>query len=251
MLFLLNDQGVPSTAAWIHLQAAPAAITPSAYEQQVRSTPGLVGYWKLQESSGTVAFDALGHNHASYINRPARNAEGPMTGELTVALDGHAQYVLLPRVVHDDFTLELWFSSQSGGTGTGNQQWWQGAGLLDGEVPGVADDFGVSLDASGQVWAGTGRPDASIHSGPGHDDGAWHHVAFTRVRHTGVLSLFLDGQLQATGHGATQALTSPPALRAGMLQSGRNPYTGGLSHLAVYATALPPATIQQHFHARA
>ena len=251
MLFLLDDQGVPSTATWIHLQGAPAAISPSAYEQRVLSTPGLAGYWKLHEASGTVAFDALSNNHASYINHPVRNAVGPITGELTVALDGHAQYVLLPRLVHDDFTLELWFSSQRGGAGTGNHQWWQGAGLLDGEVPGVVDDFGVSLDATGRVWGGTGRPDTSIHSGPGHNDGAWHHVAFTRVRHTGMLSLFLDGQLQATGHGATQALTSPPALRAGVLQSGRNPFAGSLSHLAVYATALPPGTIQQHFHARA
>lgn len=52
----------------------------------------------------------------------------------------------------------LWFATHGGGVGTAITQWWQGAGLLDAEVPGVADDFGTSLDAAGQVWAGTGTP---------------------------------------------------------------------------------------------
>jgi hypothetical protein len=31
--------------------------------------------------------------------------------------------------------------------GTNVTQWWQAAGLLDGEVPGTVNDFGTSLDS--------------------------------------------------------------------------------------------------------
>jgi hypothetical protein len=250
MLFLVNQQGVPSVATWVHLSGAPPGAAPSAYEQAVRATPSLAGLWRLDEPGGTVAFNALGFRHAAYINGPARTADGPVTGGQTVELDGHGQYVLIPRAVHDDFTLELWFATTDGGVGTANQQWFDGAGLLDGEVFGVTDDFGLSLDATGRVWAGTGRPDVSIQSSAGHDDGEWHHVAFTRVRHNGALQLYVDGQLEATGHGGTQSLVASPALRAGMLQDGRHPYAGRLSHIALYTTALPAATIQQHHDAR-
>jgi hypothetical protein len=58
-------------------------------------------------------------------------------------------------------SLELWFATR-GGIGTAITQWWQGAGLLDAEVPGVVDDFGTSLDATGRVWAGTGNPDTDV-----------------------------------------------------------------------------------------
>ena len=156
--------------------------------------------------------------------------------------------MLLPRLITDDFSLELWFNSR-GGTGTNVTQWWQAAGLLDGEVPGTVDDFGTSLDATGQVWAGTGHPDTSIHSRKGLTDGTWHHLVVTRKESTGALTLFVDGA-QVSARGGTQRLTSAPGLRAGALQSGRNFLAGSLADLAVYNSVLPPATVTAHFHAR-
>jgi hypothetical protein len=165
-----------------------------------------------------------------------------------VALNGRDQYVLLPRLITDDFSLELWYSS-GGGHGTNVAQWWQAAGLLDGEVPGTADDFGISLDASGQVWAGTGHPDTSIHSRKGLADGKWHHVVFTRKASTGALTLFVDG-VHVSGGGGRQRLTSAPGLRVGALQTGRNFLAGTVADVAVYSSVLPPATVTAHFHAR-
>src|SRR6202011_2070270 len=140
---------------------------------------------------------------------PHLGASGP--GPATaVTFNGTDQYALVPRDVRNDFSLEVWFSSHGGGVGTGNTQWWQGAGLLDGETPGVVNDFGTSLDATGQVWAGTGNPDTSIHSAPGFNDGAWHHVVFTRTQATGALTLYLDGVSVASGQGAGPSLCSAP-----------------------------------------
>jgi len=250
MLFLTNTDGVPSVASWVHLAAAPATATPAGgYGPTVLGTPGLVAYWPLAETGGTVAYDIAGTHHGSYLNHPHLGASGP--GPATsVTFDGTDQYALVPRDIRDDFSLEVWFSSHGGGVGTGNTQWWQGAGLLDGEVPNVVDDFGTSLDATGQVWAGTGNPDTSIHSAPGFNDGAWHHVVFTRTQATGALTLYLDGVSVASAHGGTQHLLAPPGLRLGALQSGAAFYAGTLADAAVYDTALPASTVAAHFAAR-
>jgi hypothetical protein len=249
MLFLTDTAGIPSIASWVHLAAAPVTADPnSTYAQMVLGTPGLVSYWPLAEQGGTVAFDIAGAQHGSYYNQPQLGAPGLGTAT-AVAFNGVDQYALLPRDVRDDFSLELWFTTAGGGVGAGVAQWWQGAGLLDAEVPGVVDDFGVSLDADGQVWAGTGNPDTSIHSGSGLNDGAWHHVVFTRSRATGQLTLFIDGASVATGSGGTQALTSAPGLRIGCLQSGLNFYDGTIANAATYQQVLPLSDIQAHFHA--
>ena len=76
---------------------------------------------------------------------------------------------------------------------------------------------------------------------------AW---VFTRKESTGALTLFVDGVQVSAGHGGSQRLTSAPGLRAGVLQSGRNFLAGSLADIAVYSSALPPATVTAHFHAR-
>ena len=250
MLFLTDNNKVPSIARWVHLGGAPDTAFPgSPYNHAVLGTPALAGYWPLAEAGGTVAFDVFGANHGSYIGHPKLGAPGAQPAATAAGLNGLDQYVLLPRLISDDFSLELWFRS-SRGHGTNVTQWWQAAGLLDGEVPGTAGDFGTSLDATGQVWAGTGNPDTSIHSQKGLADGKWHHVVFTRKQSTGALTLFVDGVRVSTGRGGRQHLTSAPGLRAGVLQSGRNFLAGSIADVAVYSSALPPATVTAHFHVR-
>jgi hypothetical protein len=250
MLFLTDNNRIPSAARWVHLGGAPdTALPDSPYNHAILGTPTLVGYWPLAEAGGTIAYDVFGANHGSYIGHPKLGAPGAKPTATAAALNGLDQYVLLPRLITDDFSLELWYSS-TGGRGTNVAQWWQAAGLFDGEVPGTVDDFGTSLDATGQVWAGTGNRDTSIHSQKGLADGKWHHVVFTRKESTGALTLFVDGVQVSVGRGGSQRLTSAPGLRAGVLQSGRNFLAGSIADLAVYSSALPPATVTAHFHAR-
>jgi hypothetical protein len=250
MLFLTDHDRVPSVAHWVHLAAAPASAIPAgAYAQTVLGTAGLVAYWPLAETAGTVAYDVTATHHGSYYNHPHLGAPGP--GQATsVTFNGVDQYILLPRDIRDDLSLELWFSTHGGGVGTGVTQWWQGAGLLDAEVPGVVDDFGTSLDATGQIWAGTGNPDTSIHSTAGLNNGVWHHLVFTREQAAGTLTLYIDGTQVATGHGGTQRLTSAPGLRIGALQSAAHFFAGSIADAAIYNTALPPSTVTTHFQNR-
>jgi len=75
-------------------------------------------------------------------------------------------------------------------------------------------------------------------------------VVFTRKESTGALTLFVDGVQVSVGRGGTQRLASAPGLRAGALQSGHNFLAGSVADLAVYNSALRPATVTAHFHAR-
>ncbi len=145
-------------------------------------------------------------------------------------------YMDLARPVADNFTIILVFSSTQGiGTGT---MYYQGAGLISGEVAGTANDFAVSLNANGQLLAGCGNPDVSIHSDGGYNDGQPHIVAFRRTRNTGEMSLFIDGVKSANGKGNTQSLTAPAKLTIGAQQVKNNYLTGDISSVAIYNTIL-------------
>lgn len=128
-------------------------------------------------------------------------------------LSGEEQRI--PRAIADDFTITFRFASPTPGRGRASDlRWFTGSGLVDGDVDGVTDDFGIAL-IEGHVAAGTGNPDTFVHSPDGLADGASHHVAFTRTRSTGRIALFVDGVLVDEATGGTQALTAPSALKLG------------------------------------
>jgi hypothetical protein len=65
--------------------------------------------------------------------------------------------------------------------GTGRHVWWEGAGLIDGDVPGGhRKDFGVSLMEGGLIGFGVGMPDVTINSKKPVNDDKWHHIVVTR-----------------------------------------------------------------------
>ncbi|MGI8905628.1 MAG: LamG domain-containing protein [Candidatus Sumerlaeaceae bacterium] len=155
-------------------------------------------------------------------------------GGSALAFDGIDSYVQFARPVQGDFTIEFWFKSTEV-TG-GDVQWWQGKGLVDGEVPGAADDFGVTLGA-GKVLFGIGNPDVTIQSGV-KADGAWHHVAATREAASGTIKLYVDGALASSGTAGTQSLTAPPDLRLGSLQTNLGFYDGLLDEVRIWNKVL-------------
>ncbi len=154
-----------------------------------------------------------------------------------------SSYVQVPRPVSDDFTIELWVkTSMASPTGT---QWWQGAGLVDGEVAGATNDFGLVL-LNGKAAFGVGNPDVTIQSATTINDGGWHHLAATRQRSSGLMLLYVDGVQEASSAGTTTslaALTAPANLRLGGLQTGTPYFTGQLDEVRLWSTVRPAASI--------
>lgn len=160
-----------------------------------------------------------------------------------LAFGPRAAALRFARPVQDDFTLACWFKTERGGRGTPSDlRWFSGSGLVDGEVPGVVDDFGLSL-IGGHVAAGVGNPETFLHSQGGLDDGEWHHAAFTRVRASGRLALYVDGVFVAEATGGTQSLTAPETLAIGRLQPGGGAFRGAIDDVRIYGRALEPQEI--------
>ena len=145
-------------------------------------------------------------------------------------------YMSFNRVVQDDFTIICVYQSTQGiGTGA---TFYDGAGLVNGEMPNVVNDFGTSLNVKGQILAGTGNPDTTLVSGTGFNDGRPHVFTFKRVRVTGAISLYVDGVWVNDATGGMQSLTSPLQLVLGSQQTLVNYLTGDIAEVKIYNVAL-------------
>lgn len=207
------------------------------------------GYWPLDDLSGP-AITASAGAAGGYLGQVVRNIAPAIGAGRAVRLDQVGGYASVPRLISDDFSLEFWFKSR-GGANYG--QWWDTAGLVDADVPMVVNDFGVGLSEAGRVVAGVGNPDASIESEAGFNDGAWHHVVFTRTMATGAILLYVDGAQVAAnpGTGNTTSLNAPTSLTIGR----GSPTTPGnaaasdavVDELAQYTHVLTAAQVLRHF----
>ena len=184
---------------------------------------------------------------------PRLNSPGALVGDTDRAtrFDGVDDRIDVPKpaAMKNDLSIELWFSSSRGGKGADGAQWWAGAGLVDGDTSlSSALDFGMSLLASGRIAFGAG--DVTGKSPPGYDDGAWHHVVMTRTSSSGEMRLYVDGAAVTTATSTTAALTDTASL---VLGAGKSPpnekLTGTLDDVALYTTALPAATVLDHYEA--
>src|SRR5438046_5196211 len=99
------------------------------------------------------------------LGLPSVHAQG-----LALKFNGTNQRVTFGRSISNDFTIEFWFKSTQVAGADAN--WYNGMGLVDAEVSGITDDFGVSF-GGGKVLFGVGRPDTTVRSGS-LADGAWH-----------------------------------------------------------------------------
>lgn len=197
-----------------------------------------------------LADDAKGTNDGVYVRGVSFGTAGALSSgsNTAVTFDGSNDYLEVDRTVSDDFSVELWFKSTQG-IGTGSQ-WYSGAGLLDADVAGTANDFGLSLRSDGRVTAGVGNPDTTVVStSSGFNNGQWHHVVFTRTKATGALALYIDGQAQGTGTGGTQSLTAASRMDVGRIRTGTNYFAGSIDEVSVYSAALSAATALRHYQA--
>ena len=164
-------------------------------------------------------------------------------GKSAVRFDaGRNTQLIFNRPVQDDFTILVVFRSTKGeGNGAG---WWDGAGLVDGEVGGDVEDFGTSLAADGRVLAGTGKPDTQRISKPGQADGKPHLIGFTRMKASGTITLYVDGEAIGGNPAGTASLTAPSRLVIGSLQENRLYYTGDIAEVILYDRVLSDADRQ-------
>lgn len=145
--------------------------------------------------------------------------------------DGKEAFARMRRSVQDDFTVTFDFATSHPGSND-DRNWFLGCGLVDAEVAGVRNDFGLSV-GKGRLMFGIGRPDTTITSHNRVDDGLWHTVNATREMKSGRFALQLNGEVVSTKVGNTKSLTAPRFIDVGRIQTGRNYFTGKIRNVYI------------------
>lgn len=205
------------------------------------SDAGLVAHYPLDDAIKGVLHDATG-NHDGRLLDARFGREGLQGGAL--GFDGGDDRAMIPNVARDSFTISLWMQTESQANGPDEDpRWFRGSGLIDGEVSGIVNDYGISMIGSGIVAAGVGNPETFVNSPPGFNDGAWHHIAFTRDASTGRIALFVDGREVDSATGGKQPLDSIQELSIGRMLPGGGGFNGTLDEIRIHDRTLDPTEI--------
>jgi autotransporter-associated beta strand protein len=161
-------------------------------------------------------------------------------GDYSAQFDGTSSFVTITRVVATNFTVAVWIRTTNTGTGS---TWYNGMGIVDGEVVGGASDWGCSV-LNSKFAVGIGAPDTTVFSTVNIDDGHWHHLAATRDSASGVVKLYVDGVLNSTATTPAGPRTAPNDLRIGATHAAVPVVLkGNLDDLRFYGEVLSAADI--------
>jgi len=200
--------------------------------------PDLVGYWKLDETSGTTAYDASGNGQDGTLNGDPQWVAGILGGALE--FDGDGDYVDIGNDpifnITGQITVACWIKVSQFTIG------WQAIFTM-------GDDswrLQRQTTTDNLCWACsgvTGTPgDWWLYGDVNVNDGEWHHTVgvYDGSKHY----LYVDGELDAfkEASGTTNISSYPVMIGANAQQSGRE-FEGIMDDVRVYKRALTEAEI--------
>lgn len=188
-----SAQGIVTSGLVMHLDAGNAA-----------SYPGTGSTWTDLSGNG---------NNATLVNAPIYSS----TNGGQIAFNGSTQFATMPRSVADSFSLELWINTTSSG-GSSSGEWWNGLAILDADVSGSGNDFGLAIGA-GRLMFGTGNPDSTLKTTSTYNSGSWMQIVATRNNTTGARQIFVNGALVVSDTASTQSLNAATQMALARFQS--------------------------------
>jgi len=234
-----------------------------SYPATVLAEPSLVGYYRLEETSGTIAYDSKGTNHGTIVN-PGNVTLGVASVpgiDNCYTFGGGNGYVSINQVIGaGDYSVEFWFRTSAIPIGVSNigAPAESGFGLVN-STNGGQNDWGLALarvDGETQVIGQCGSMASvgyfGVNSDPAVDlsDGAWHYVVLTHVQSTGLSKLYIDGVLKGTATLGTWSQNATATIRFASITFGGGSFLpGNLDEIALYNTALSESQIAAHLAA--
>ncbi len=225
-----------ATPGWLAAAAAPAVAPPG--KACVGPPQGLVAWWPLDETAGTVSGDLVAANDGFFVGSP-QPVPGAVAGALS--FDGASDYVQVPdsavlNVGTGDFTLDAW--------------------VLPAQIQGVRSivdkrSFAGALVTGYELFLYGGALGLQVADGT-HDnyvsklahvaaDGAFHHVAVTVTRQPLTITFFVDGAAQdtLTANAHNGSLSNAAPLLLGAEAQGPSPsWAGVLDEVEIFSRRL-------------
>ena len=222
--------------------------TPSqsnGYRFEVMNTAGLVGYWRLGESSGATAFSETQYGNADYIGAVTPTAGAIGDGTTGVVATPANCTVACRDTVNFEFgdvvTCEAWINRNNTAPGS-----------FGGIMAKAGGAYYLRLNqTTGQIEFAKQGTVSIVGSTQNVPLTGWHHVVATKNGST--TKLYLDG-VDVTGTVANQTLANNGAFlffgsRNDSNFGGAEPFSGFLDEIAVYNVAITAATVAAHYAA--
>ncbi|GAA4473810.1 LamG-like jellyroll fold domain-containing protein [Phytohabitans houttuyneae] len=201
-------------------------------------TPGLtgVGYWPMDEGSGTVTADAAGDHDGTLVNGPTWT---PGRSGSALQFNGANQYVDTGAAILDTtagYTASAWVRLDSlGGFATAVSQDGDSHSAFFLQYSGADNRFAFSF--AGIRALAPAAPET----------GRWYHLTGVRDLTTGSLTLYVDGQRAGTANACLGDRSSGHTV-IGRGKFNGNPvdhWRGALDQVRVYDRALSAAEVAQ------
>lgn len=213
---------------------------------------GASNYWRLDETSGTVARDIIGGANGTISGGVTLGGFGALTdGNKAMTWGGDTGVITIPAFSvggTGPITLECWLKGI-----TPNQA---AMYIIDNKVASTVaagvQIFGDSNSLYFSVGNGTARWDVFIPV-PWFSD--WHHVVGVLERGgSDIIRLYIDGVLRnsntlpATGWNVTSNQSLCFGTYPGDSATSDNHYLGSIDEVAIYRRALTPADVLAHYN---
>ena len=198
---------------------------------------GLVGYWKMDENTGTSTADSSGNSNTGTLTNV-----GWTNGKYGIgtSYNGTNNVILVPDTnnsldMPNDFTISFWVNPDSGGTkelvakSSGeNYEIWQSSTNLSVRVNGVSP-----VVSAGSIFT----------------YGQWTHITVKYERSTGLVTIYQNGNYFTNGANTNAASINNSSLQIGAYSDGTSyPFSGKIDELRIYNRALSPSEITQLYN---
>jgi hypothetical protein len=219
----------------------------------------LIGYWPLNEESGTTAYDYSGNENNGDANGPGPSGTGTGTGPVgqpAYVFDGGDDYIALDMFFEDGdslpvFSVSVWFKTSYSGKDFSDN--WS---FLDFDR---SEWFNVYLTGSSGEIAFSGSDGTNdyfdIAGSTSVNDGKWHQGVVVYNSNENRVVFYMDGQQDGVFNYDTMNSISDTTTRYGFIGDGseassydgdRNNvhYDGSMGEIRFYYHALTPAEVQ-------
>lgn len=214
-----------------------------ASPDQLSTSP--VAAWLFDDDAGTIATAAVGGLNGTHSGGVLVNQEGVRTlaDKGAVSYDGVDDYTFIPdnNLLEPStaVTVSAWINPTA-------------YSAADAAIAAKIGTYQLMLTTTGGVQfavVGAGTPYTAT-SGAVVPVGRWTHVSGTYSSTTGVLRVYINGEIVAQSTGSGTVSGSSTSLRVGRLANAGSYFAGRIDELQLYSSALTPTQIAELIAAR-